>query len=54
LLHSEAPEPDTLAFKLPRLEPGSYRAEWKVLSVDGHFTQGVVTFTIGSGAGSTR
>jgi methionine-rich copper-binding protein CopC len=47
LLRSE-PEagPDTLVFGLPQLEPGRYRVEWKVLSVDGHFTEGVVNFTV--------
>jgi methionine-rich copper-binding protein CopC len=38
--------PDMLRFTLPPLEPGAYRAEWKVLSVDGHFTVGTVTFTV--------
>jgi methionine-rich copper-binding protein CopC len=43
--HPTAP-PDVLRFALPPLEPGAYRAEWKVLSVDGHFTGGAVTFTV--------
>jgi methionine-rich copper-binding protein CopC len=53
LLRSE-PEagPDTLVFGLPALEPGRYRVEWKVLSVDGHFTEGVVSFTVITTPGS--
>jgi methionine-rich copper-binding protein CopC len=38
--------PDTLRFALPALEQGIYHAEWKVLSVDGHFTGGVMRFTV--------
>lgn len=41
----EAP-PDVLRFTLPVLGPGVYRVEWKVLSVDGHFPEGVVGFTV--------
>lgn len=43
--HPAAPT-DMLRFALPELEPGVYRAEWKVLSVDGHFTGGSVTFKV--------
>lgn len=38
--------PDALAYRLPPIEPGAYRVEWKVLAVDGHFTEGVVRFTV--------
>jgi methionine-rich copper-binding protein CopC len=38
--------PDALRFALPALESGVYRAEWKVLSVDGHLTDGVVGFRV--------
>jgi methionine-rich copper-binding protein CopC len=37
---------DTIAFALPRLEPGAYQARWKVLAADGHVTEGVVLFTV--------
>jgi len=47
LLKSDpAAGPDVLTFALPPLEPGAYRVEWRVLSVDGHFTEGVVRFTV--------
>lgn len=46
LLMPEAPAADTLLFTPPELEPGQYRAEWKVLSVDGHVNEGVVRFTV--------
>jgi methionine-rich copper-binding protein CopC len=38
--------PEVLAFTLPGLEPGPYRVEWKVLSTDGHLTEGAVPFTV--------
>ncbi len=38
--------PDTLAYPLPMLEPGAYQAHWKVLSADGHVTEGTVLFTV--------
>lgn len=46
LLMPEAPAADTLVYSLPELTPGPYRAEWKVLSVDGHINEGVVRFTV--------
>jgi methionine-rich copper-binding protein CopC len=46
LLMPEAPAADTLVYSLPELAPGQYRAEWKVLSVDGHVNEGVVRFTV--------
>jgi methionine-rich copper-binding protein CopC len=39
-------QPDTLAYRLPPLGPGPYQAKWKVLSTDGHITEGVVPFTV--------
>lgn len=45
----EAPEPsgpDTLVYPLPPLGPGPWEARWRVLSVDGHFTEGKVRFTV--------
>jgi methionine-rich copper-binding protein CopC len=46
----DAPEPsspDTLVYPLPPLAPGPWEARWRVLSVDGHFTEGKVRFTVG-------
>jgi methionine-rich copper-binding protein CopC len=37
---------DMLIYTLPPLEPGSYRVEWKALSVDGHITHGVLKFEV--------
>jgi methionine-rich copper-binding protein CopC len=43
----EATAADTLVYWLSEpLAPGRYRAEWKVLSVDGHLTEGVLRFTV--------
>lgn len=39
-------QPDTLGSHLPPVGPGSYQAKWKVLSADGHITDGVATFTV--------
>ena len=38
--------PDTLSYGLPPLEPGAYRAHWKVLAADGHVTEGVQRFQV--------
>ena len=47
LLRPEADAaPDTLAYPLPPLEPGTYRARWKVMAADGHVTEGAVPFTV--------
>jgi methionine-rich copper-binding protein CopC len=46
--------PDTLAYPLPRLEPGTYQARWKVMSADGHVTEGTVVFTVVPGAAPKR
>jgi methionine-rich copper-binding protein CopC len=37
---------DTLAYPLPALEPGAYQVRWKVMSADGHVTEGTVLFTV--------
>lgn len=37
---------DTLVYPLPGLAPGPWEARWWVLSVDGHFTEGRVRFTV--------
>jgi methionine-rich copper-binding protein CopC len=38
--------PDTLAYRVPALAAGRYQAKWTVLSSDGHFTAGVLTFQV--------
>ena len=38
--------PDVLIYSLPQLESGRYRVEWKALSVDGHLTDGSLTFQV--------
>lgn len=38
--------PDTLAYVMPALSPGPYRAKWKVMSGDGHLTEGAVSFSV--------
>ena len=42
---TDSPE-DSLRFRLPILRSGTYRAKWKVLSSDGHVTEGVVIFSV--------
>jgi len=42
--------PDTLIYPLPALKAGAYRAKWKVLAADGHVTEGMIQFTVGSAA----
>ncbi|HEY7868872.1 MAG TPA: copper resistance CopC family protein [Methylomirabilota bacterium] len=46
LLRQETESPDTIAYPLPPLKPGSYQVRWKVLATDGHVTEGVVRFTV--------
>ena len=41
--------PDRLVAPLPTLQPGTYLVRWKVLSADGHVTEGVFRFTVASG-----
>src|SRR6202022_446304 len=44
LLHQETTAaPDTLTYSLPVLSPGTYQARWKVMSSDGHLTEGTLT-----------
>ena len=40
-------EPDRLVVPVRPLRPGAYLIRWKVLSTDGHVTQGAFRFTIG-------
>ncbi len=35
---------------LPALPPGDYRAEWRIISADGHPAGGVITFRIQPGS----
>lgn len=46
-----APEgaPDRLAVPVPPLPPGTYLVRWKVLSADGHVTEGAFRFTVAPG-----
>jgi copper resistance protein C len=38
--------PDTLAYHVPALAAGNYQAIWKVLSTDGHLTEGILAFQV--------
>jgi methionine-rich copper-binding protein CopC len=38
--------PDRLVVPLPSLEPGAYLIRWRVLSADGHVTQGAFRFAV--------
>jgi methionine-rich copper-binding protein CopC len=40
------PRPDRLVVPLPALPPGPYVLRYKVLSADGHITEGLVRFTV--------
>jgi copper transport protein len=40
--------PDTLTYTMPPLSPGTYQAKWKVMSGDGHLTEGAVSFSVTS------
>jgi copper transport protein len=47
LLHQETTAaPDTLTYSMPVLSPGTYQARWKVMSADGHLTEGTVHFSV--------
>jgi methionine-rich copper-binding protein CopC len=47
-----APTPDALQYRLPALGPGAYAARWRVMSADGHVTNGTFTFiVVGNAAG---
>jgi len=52
LVATPSPRLETLAYTLPILAPGTYVATWKVLSADGHITNGVVRFTVTLEAGT--
>src|SRR3972149_3119545 len=41
--------PHELSAPLPPLPPGRYLVRWKVLSADGHVTQGALRFTVAPG-----
>ncbi len=46
-LHQESSQAgDVLIYGLPDLVPGSYQARWKVMSADGHLTEGAVRFAV--------
>jgi copper resistance protein C len=42
-------EPDRVVVPLPPLPPGGYVLRYKVLSADGHITEGVLRFTVTGG-----
>lgn len=46
LVAAPDPSPNHLALSLPGLEPGEYLVRWKVLSADGHVTEGAFRFTL--------
>ena len=41
-------EPDRLEIPLPPLSPGRYVIRYKVLSADGHVTEGALRFAVGT------
>lgn len=47
-LSAENGSPDRLVAPLERLAPDIYLVRWKVLSADGHLTEGVFRFTVAS------
>jgi methionine-rich copper-binding protein CopC len=44
-----AGQPDRLVAPLPPLGPGAYAVRYKVLSADGHITEGILRFTVTGG-----
>ncbi len=46
LRRESSPAVDVLVYALPDLSPGPYLARWKVLSADGHLTEGAVRFVV--------
>jgi len=40
---------DQLIIPMPKLKPGSYRLEYRVLATDGHLTPGLIRFRISGG-----
>ena len=44
--HVDASDPSVLSVSLPTLAPGTYRVQWRVVSVDTHVTEGDYTFEI--------
>lgn len=45
----KAGAPNQLIVPMPKLKPGSYRLEYRVLATDGHLTPGLVRFTVAGG-----
>jgi copper resistance protein C len=41
-------EPDRIVIPLPPLPPGLYVIRYRILSADGHVTEGALRFTVGS------
>ena len=44
--HVDGSDPTLLTVTLPALAPGTYRVQWRVVSVDTHVTEGDYTFEI--------
>jgi methionine-rich copper-binding protein CopC len=44
--------PDQLVIPLPKLPPGQYRLQYRILAIDGHATPGQIRFSI-QGKGAT-
>ena len=45
-VHVDHSSPAVLNVSLPRLEPGTYKVVWRVVSVDTHVTNGNFTFRV--------
>lgn len=45
-VHAAPNDPKRLIVSLPSLPPGTYKVQWRVLSVDTHHTEGNFTFTV--------
>lgn len=41
--------PDRLIVPLPKLKPGAYQLEYRVMATDGHLTPGLIRFTVTGG-----
>src|SRR4051794_17986832 len=39
-------QPDSLEFQLPKLAPGDYQIQYRILAMDGHTTPGFIQFSI--------
>jgi methionine-rich copper-binding protein CopC len=44
--HVDASDPSQMTVSVPPLAPGTYRVQWRVVSVDTHVTEGDFTFDV--------